>query len=74
MQSYYNERLFAISPYLIENDQYVFPYSHFFMKSSNYKIEIEASSRGAWLAQLVEQVTLDLGVMGLSPMLGAEMT
>ena len=30
--------------------------------------------RGAWLAQLVEYATLDLGVMSLSPMLGVETT
>ena len=29
---------------------------------------------GAWLAQLVEHVTLDLGVVSSSPMLGGEMT
>lgn len=29
---------------------------------------------GAWLAQLVEQPTLDLGVMSLSPTLGMEPT
>ena len=31
-------------------------------------------SWGAWLAQLVEHVTFDLGVMSLNPMLGAEIT
>ena len=30
------------------------------------------SHSGAWVAQLVEHATLDLGVMGSSPMLGAE--
>ena len=29
---------------------------------------------GAWLAQLGEHVTFDLGFMGLSPMLGVEIT
>ena len=28
--------------------------------------------KGTWLAQLVEHVTLDLGVLGLSPTLGVE--
>ena len=32
------------------------------------------NSRGTWLAQLVEHTTLDLRVMGLSPMLGKEFT
>ena len=30
--------------------------------------------RGGWLAQLEEQVTLDLGVMSSSPMWGVEIT
>ena len=30
--------------------------------------------RGAWLAQSVEHLTLDLGVMGSSPTLGSGMT
>ena len=30
--------------------------------------------QGAWLAQLVEHVTLDLGVVSLSPTLGVEIT
>ena len=30
--------------------------------------------KGTWLAQSVEHLTLDLGVMSLSPMLGAELT
>ena len=30
--------------------------------------------KGAWLAQSVEHVTLDLGVMSLSLMLGADYT
>lgn len=30
--------------------------------------------RGTWLAQSVEHVTLDLGVVSLSPTLGVEMT
>ena len=30
--------------------------------------------RGAWLAQLVERATLDLGVVGLSPTLGVNIT
>ena len=38
------------------------------MKSKNTFI------RGMWLAQLVEHVTLDLGVVSLSPMLGIEIT
>lgn len=29
---------------------------------------------GIWLAQLVQRVTLDLGVMGLSPSLGVGIT
>ena len=29
---------------------------------------------GTWLAQLVEHMTLDLGVVSLSPMLGVELT
>ena len=29
---------------------------------------------GAWLAQLVERVTLDLGVVSVSPRLGVEIT
>lgn len=32
------------------------------------------SSRGNWLAQLVEHLTLDLRVIGLSPTLGVELT
>lgn len=32
------------------------------------------ASWGAWLAQLVEHVTIDLGVVCLSPTLGVEMT
>ena len=32
------------------------------------------TSWGAWLAQSEECVTLDLGVMSLSPTLGAEIT
>ena len=30
--------------------------------------------RGAWLAQSIEHVTLDLGVVNLSPTLGLELT
>ena len=35
---------------------------------------LKLGSRGAWLAQSVGHVTLDLGVVSLSPMLGAEIT
>ena len=30
--------------------------------------------RGVWLAQLVEHMTFDLGVVSLNPMLGVEIT
>ena len=30
--------------------------------------------KAAWLAQLVEHVTLDVKVVGLNPMLGVEIT
>ena len=39
---------------------------------SQKKREIISVDRGASLAQLVEHVTLDLGVMSLSPTLGVE--
>ena len=45
----------------------------FLMESLGFSI-YEIMSWGAWLAQLVEQVTLDLGVVGLSPILGVEIT
>ena len=32
------------------------------------------SERGAWLAQLVEHVTLDLGVVSSSPTMGVDIT
>ena len=35
-------------------------------------IEKAGNSGGAWLSQLVEHVTLDLGVVDLSPMLVGE--
>jgi len=34
----------------------------------------EKDPEAAWLVQLVECVTLDLGIVSLSPMLGGEMT
>ena len=36
----------------------------------NKCMKMKTHIRGAWLAQLVECVTLDLEVIGLSPMLG----
>ena len=36
------------------------------------KLKTKKAKRSAWLAQLVEHVTLDIGVMSLSPTLGAE--
>lgn len=35
---------------------------------------IRKGMRDTWLAQLVEHATLDLGVMGSSPVLGVEIT
>ena len=35
-------------------------------------ISLRVYSWGAWLAQSVEDVTLDLGVVNLSPMFGVE--
>ena len=35
---------------------------------------VEVRDRGTWLVQLVERVTLDLGVVGSSTTLGAEIT
>ena len=34
----------------------------------------KVGDRGAWLAQLVENLTFDLGVVSSSPMLGVEVT
>ena len=36
------------------------------------KAKVKSTMRGAWLAQSVEYVTLDLGVMNLSPMWGRD--
>ena len=37
-------------------------------------IEIKGRNKGAWLAQLVEHVALDLGVVSSNPMCGVEFT
>ena len=43
-----------------------------FSKCELYLLEMQ--TQGAWLVQLVEHVTLDVGVVGLSPVLGIEIT
>ena len=40
-----------------------------FLSNVSFKITKE---RGLWLAQLIQHVTLDLGVISSSPMLGVE--
>lgn len=40
----------------------------------NTMYQLRKWNRGTWQAQLVELVTLDLGVMGSSPTLGIEFT
>ena len=44
-----------------------------FKKLSRY-VRYLTYSQSAWLTQSVQHVTLDLGVLSLSPMLGAEIT
>ena len=55
--------------------------SHSFCRNDNifkilgYIVYITKTNfRGSWLAQSEEHATLDLGVMGLSPTLGVEIT
>ena len=51
-----------------------FPHGPFFLQKAFPVNFIEANSGDAWLAQLVEHTTLDLGVVGSSPTLGVEIT
>ena len=44
------------------------------VKSSRAEAEDRWGSRGAWLAQSVQRVTVDLRVVSLSPTLGVGMT
>ena len=55
------------------------PPSHFVSLKNKQTIKIKKKKdvvieRGTWLAQLVEHVTLDLGVVSLSPTLSVEIT
>lgn len=44
------------------------------VRNSNLKLVENVEAWGAWLTQLEEHVTIDLGVMGLSPMQRVEIT